>query len=65
MEDWHCTESIDCTSTYSYTGKLYTPQEASMAKMIVKFPLSKYQVMGIGKMVLRCEWMNEFINFYN
>ena len=26
---------------FSYTGKLYAPQESSPAKMIVRFPLSK------------------------
>ena len=36
-------ERVGLDHEYVYTGKLYSPQESTPAKMIVRFPLSEFQ----------------------
>ena len=40
-------ERVGLDHEYIYTGKLYSPQESTPAKMIVRFPLSKFQLRSI------------------
>ena len=47
------TGAVGLDSDYVYTGKLYTPQEATPARMIVKFPLSRFQFHVSAKYIVR------------
>ena len=56
------TGAVGLDSHYVYTGKLYTPQEATPARMIVKFPLSRFQFHLIAKcqnQFYRPDWCGE------
>merc|ERR1712213_183115 len=65
-------ERVGLDHEYIYTGKLYSPQESSPAKMIVRFPLnvvgsSSYIVMDTDydnyAMVCTCQDMDLFFTF--
>merc|ERR1711970_1482773 len=66
------TERVPLEHEYIYTGKLYTPQESSPAKMIVRFPLnvvgsSSFTVMDTGydthAMVCTCQDVDLFLSY--
>merc|ERR1711887_186279 len=66
------TERIGLDHEYIYTGKLYTPQESSPAKMIVRFPLnvvgsSSFTVMDTDydsqAMVCTCQDVDLFLSY--
>merc|ERR1719232_52811 len=65
-------ERVGLDHEYIYTGKLYSPQESSPAKMIVRFPLnvigaSSYIVMDTDydsyAMICTCQDMDLFFTF--
>merc|ERR1712236_19053 len=66
------TERIGLDHEYIYTGKLYTPQESSPAKMLVRFPLnvvgsSSFTVVDTDynnyAMVCTCQDMDLFFTY--